>query len=130
MADSQTPSSRVINDARKLRTLTDADGRKITFRALTILDQARLFKAIGPEQAQNQPYVGLAVIAASVVDIDGTPSPWPHNPATVDGAIGRLGDSGYLAYQGELERELAALTTPDDTPTESAVNAVLADAKN
>ncbi len=90
--------------------LTDAKGRKLTLRKLNVLDQARLFRAMGADQANNQPYGYLVQTAASVADIDGTPVPFPTNERTIDLAIGMLGDPGYNAVIRELKAEMEAAT--------------------
>jgi hypothetical protein len=77
--------------------LTDAKGRKLTLRKLTVLDQARMLRAIGsrdPKQAQNQPYVQLVECACMVEAIDGVPVVMPNNEAQIDALLGKLGDEG------------------------------------
>lgn len=77
--------------------LTDAKGRKLTLRTLTVRDQARMLRAIGsinPNQAQNQPYVQIVECAFMVADIDGVPQPMPSTEGQIDGALDRLGDEG------------------------------------
>jgi hypothetical protein len=77
--------------------LTDARGRKLTLRKLSVLDQARMLRAIGsrdPKQAQNQPYVQLVECACMVGAIDGVPVLMPNNEVQIDALLGRLGDEG------------------------------------
>lgn len=105
MSDTQSPSAAIIARAAATTELTDALGRVIRFKRLGVLDQARIFKAIGPAQAENGPYVRLATVAASVVAIDGAPVPSPVNDAQIEAAIGRLGDDGYAALQIWFERQ-------------------------
>lgn len=89
-----------MSDAVKPTVLTDAKGRKLTLRRLTVRDQAKMLRAIGsvnPQQAQNQPYVQLVECAFMVADIDGVPQPLPSTEAQIDAAFDRLGDEGAAA---------------------------------
>ena len=83
--------------AAQLGTVSDNLGRRLTVRRLTALDRLRLFKAVGPELAQNPPYFGMAALAASVIDIDGVPVPPPMTEAQLEGLVQRLGDEGIEA---------------------------------
>lgn len=107
MNEVQTPSARIIADAQKTKTIVDAAGRSITFRSLSVLDQARILKAIGAAQSENGPYVRLACIALSVMEIDGVPVPRAVNDAGVEAAISRLGDEGFMALSVDMERRAA-----------------------
>lgn len=80
--------------------ITDSAGRKITLRKLTVVDQARLLRAIGPKQAENQPYVQLVEMACMAADIDGIPLPFPTNETQIDALLGRLGDSAVNELYG------------------------------
>ena len=96
-----------MSDARKEITLTDASGRKIVYREMNVLEQAQMVKIIGrgnPLDAQNQPYVSIAMVACAVVSIDGTPRQPILMPEHIDMAIARLGDEGYAAVSVESER--------------------------
>jgi hypothetical protein len=106
MSEAKTPSASIIASARKEESTTDANGRKITFRRLGALDRARLFKAIGPAQASNAPYVGMAMLAASVTQVDEWPAPFPTRDSEIEMLIARLGDEG-------LEAVAAALVTDE-----------------
>ncbi|HEX3350109.1 MAG TPA: hypothetical protein VHS58_18625 [Acetobacteraceae bacterium] len=95
MAD--TPSARLIAAAQSAPEVVDAEGRRLALRRLTALDKLRLFKAAGPVLAQNQPWLGMAVLAASVVAIDDVPVPPPATEAQVEALVQRLGDTGIAA---------------------------------
>jgi len=90
-------------------TITDAKGRKLSLRKLNVLDQVKLLRAIGPDQARNQPYVEIVTMAASVADIDGVPLMLPTNERQIDAAIGRIGDEGVAALMVHIQREFAAV---------------------
>ncbi len=89
--------------------ITDAKGRKLTTRKLNVLDQVKLLRAIGPDQARNQPYVDIVTMSASVADIDGIPLVIPTNERQIDAAIGRIGDEGFAALMVYMKREIAAV---------------------
>jgi hypothetical protein len=82
--------------------------RRLTLRRLTALDKLRLFKAAGPALAQNQPWLGMAVLAASVVAIDDVPVPSPTTEAQVEALVSRLGDHGIAAVAGAFATVAAA----------------------
>jgi hypothetical protein len=112
-----TPSEAIVLSAAATGEVVDADGRRLQFRRLTALDKLRLFKAVGPVLAQNEPYLGMAVLAFSVSAIDGVPQPPPINEAHIEGLVSRLGDVGLAAIatglsagsgsESKLGRELA-----------------------
>ena len=102
-----SPSASIIASAAAVQTVTDADGRRLTLRRLTALDRLRLFKAAGPLLAQNQPWLGMAVLASSVAAIDDVPVPPPVNELQIEAMIGRLGDAGTVAVAQALQQHVA-----------------------
>lgn len=100
-----SPSARILASAEAARSVTDVQGRQIELRRLTALDKLRLFKAVGPALAENQPYLGYAVLACSVTAIDGVPVPTPVNEAQIESMVARLGDSGLAAIGEALRPE-------------------------
>jgi hypothetical protein len=99
-----TPSSSIVTTAAAEETVTDDDGRRLTIRKLTALDRLRLFKAAGPILAQNQPWLGMALIASSVTAIDDVPVPAPTNETQVEAMVARLGDPGLTAIAQALQQ--------------------------
>lgn len=91
-------------------TIKDAKGRVLTLRTINVLQQVRLLRAIGPDQARNQPYVEIVMMAASVDNIDGVPIPMPTNERLIDLAIDRIGDDGFAALMVDMNRKFADLT--------------------
>lgn len=85
----------------------DAAGRTLTIRKPTALDQLRLFKAVGPTLAQNQPYLGMAMVACAVTAIDGVPVLAPGNESQIESLVQRLGDVGLRAASAVLEPPLS-----------------------
>src|SRR5258707_636276 len=99
-----TPSASIVASAALTMTIVDGDGRRLMIRRLTALDRLRLFKAAGPLLSQNQPWLGMAVIACSVVSIDDVPTPTPVNESQIEGMIARLGDAGIAAVAQMLQQ--------------------------
>jgi hypothetical protein len=92
-----TPSQRIVHEAIGTTTAVDANGRRLLVRRLTALDTLRLFKAAGPVLAQNEPWLSMAGLAFSVMEIDGVPVPPPASEAQIENVIERLGDAGLAA---------------------------------
>ncbi len=102
-----TPSATIIAAAAAAQSVTDADGRVLLLRRLSALDKLRLFKAAGPVLAQNQPWLGMAMLACSVAAIDDVPVPPPVNEQQIEALVSRLGDSGIAAAATALGGEPA-----------------------
>ncbi len=100
-----TPTETILGAAPS--TVTDGQGRRITLRRLNALDKLRLFKAAGPMLAQNQAWLGMAVLAWSVAAIDDVPVPAPSSEAQIEAIIARLGDAGIEAIAAALSEEPA-----------------------
>jgi hypothetical protein len=107
-----TPTTSILASAAASEIVTDDDGRRLAIRRLTALDRLRLFKAAGPTLAQNQPWLGMALIASSVNAIDDVPIPTPANEAQIEAMVARLGDSGISAVAQALQQS-ADLTTAE-----------------
>jgi hypothetical protein len=101
-----TPSASIMAASAMTETVLDGEGRQLTIRRLTALDRLRLFKAAGPLLAQNQPWLGMALIASSVLAIDDVPVPPPSNEVQIEAMIARLGDAGVAAIAQALQQDL------------------------
>ena len=99
-----TPSTTIIDSASTSRTITDAAGRRITFRRMTALDKLRLFKAAGPELASNDRWVAMAMLASAVIAVDDIPLPPPVNESLIEAAVAKLGDQGIEAVAAALHQ--------------------------
>jgi hypothetical protein len=115
MSDTTTPSGRIVAAANKEVQVTDARGRKLSVRRLGALDRARLFKAIGGQNSQNAPYLGMAMLASSVTTMDDIPLPFPATDREVEAAIARLDDDGINAVADALSGTMA----PEEQVSES-----------
>ena len=102
-----TPSQTILRDAGKTLTAVDASGRRLSLRRLTALDTLRLFKAAGPTLAQNEPWLSMAGLAFSVLEIDGVPQPNPTTETQIEVLIDRLGDAGLAAIADTIKEEPA-----------------------
>jgi len=98
----------------------DSLGRTLKYRRLGALDRARLFKAVGPQNSQNAPYLGMAMIACSCTFVDEIPIPFPTRDSEVENAIARLGDEGMDAISTAIVAE--------ETAKEEAANATASEA--
>jgi hypothetical protein len=103
-----SPSARLVA-AQAAPVVTDGRGRVLTLRRLTALDKLRLFKAAGPVLAQNQPWLGMAVLACSVAAVDDVPVPPPIIEGQVEALVARLGDDGLAAVAAALDDGTEAL---------------------
>lgn len=100
-----TPSQTILRDAAKVLTVVDQTGRRLSLRRLTALDTLRLFKAAGPVLSQNEPWLSMAGLAFSVLEIDGVPQPGPATEAQIEALIDRLGDAGLAAIADTIMEE-------------------------
>ena len=95
-----------------MQSVTDKAGRVLELRRVGVLEQLRLFKALGPELSENRAYMGLARVAAAVAMVDGVPLPFPAQEKAIEAALERLGEDGVDAVGQALlaheERDLAA----------------------
>ncbi len=96
-------------------TTEDARGRKIEIKKLKTLDRMRLFELIGSANAGNEPYLGHAMLAYSVVSIDGQPVPPMKTKIALEGVVQLLDDDGFNAVAAAVtEHFLANAPTPDE----------------
>lgn len=90
----------------------DKSGRVIELRRLGVVEQLRLFKALGPDLSDNRAYVGLARVAAAVAAVDGVPVLFPAGEAGIEAVLDRLGEDGVevvaAAIAGPAEAQLLA----------------------
>jgi hypothetical protein len=100
-----TPSQSIVHEACSTKTATDKNGRRLLLRRLTALDTLRLFKAAGPVLAQNEPWLSMAGLAFSVLEVDGVPIPTPSTESQIESIIDRLGDAGLSAIADTLKED-------------------------
>jgi hypothetical protein len=100
-----TLSQGLLSSHAAARDVRDDAGRVLSLRRPTALDRLRLFKAAGPVLAQNQAWLGMALLACSVVAIDDVPQPPPSSEAQVEALVGRLGDAGIAAASAAFDED-------------------------
>jgi hypothetical protein len=100
-----THPSAMILDGYATVEIVDAEGRVLQVRKPNVLDKLRLFKAVGPDLAQNTPYLGIALVACAVTAIDGVPVPHPGSEQQIESLILRLGDAGINAAGTLVNRD-------------------------
>ena len=98
-------SARIIASSAAPQNITDAEGRTLHVRRMTALDRLRLYKAAGPELAENNAWMGMALVACSVVQIDQVPIPMPTTEQQIESLVMRLGDAGIAAAMQVFNRE-------------------------
>jgi hypothetical protein len=103
-----TPSQSIVREAIKTITVVDERGRRLTLRRLTALDTLRLFKAAGPVLSQNEPWLSMAGLAFSVLEIDGIPVPPPATESQIESLIDRLGDEGLETIADTVQDQLGS----------------------
>jgi hypothetical protein len=96
------PTAQIVAGAGQPSVVTDAQGRRLSLRRMNALDKLRLFKAAGPVLSQNEPWLGMALLACSVLAIDDVPVPVPGNEQQIEALVARLGDSGIAAAAAAL----------------------------
>ena len=96
----------------KIGKTTDSLGRNLTVKRLSAIDRLNLFQAAGA-LAANERWMGLAAIAASVIEIDGDPVPKPVNVGEMKALVGRLDDEGLEAV-GKVYEEVFGVRTAEE----------------
>jgi len=92
-----TPTQNILSRATETRAVIDASGRRLLVRRATAIDTLRLLKAAGPLLAENQPWLGMAMMAMCILSIDDLPIPAPQTEAQIESVFERLGDDGLAA---------------------------------
>jgi hypothetical protein len=101
-----TPTQSILHEGSGAMTAVDKNGRRLLLRRLTALDTLRLFKAAGPVLAQNEPWLSMAGLAFSILEIDGVPIPTPTTESQIESVIDRLGDAGLAAVADLLKEQV------------------------
>lgn len=106
-----SPSARIVAEAHATAEVRDTLGRRLAVRRLNALDKLRLFKAAGPALSHNAPWLGTAVLAASVSAIDDVPVPFPASEAQVEALVARLDEAGLQSVASWLRGGVTAPVT-------------------
>jgi|GEM_PF-1318410 hypothetical protein len=108
-----SPTNSILASAAESKVVKDELGRLLTVRRLTALDTLRLFKAAGPELAQNQAWLGIASLALSVIAVDDIPIPLPVNETQIESIVSRLGEEGLDAAADAFDSYRGAVSSVD-----------------
>ena len=92
-----TPASRVTVIDERRASVVDSKGRMIKVKKLSALDRVKLFRALGATDSENRMLGSYANTAASVVELEGAPVPFPSTSLQLDALIGRLDEHGLEA---------------------------------
>ena len=74
----------------------------------------RVLKVLSDESAGKQKYLGLVMVAASVVEIDGDPVSLPTTELQFDALIDRLDDDGFNAIGAGLQKHFGIGVTEEE----------------
>lgn len=97
------PTTKVLDKDDGTVVLTDINGRKIKYKALSVLEHTRLLRAVGPTDADNNAFIRIASYAVGVKSIwnddvqDFVPCPRAMDIDQIETQIARVGDDGYNA---------------------------------
>jgi len=103
-----TPSQQIIEDANRIVYGSDARGRKLGVRKLNGPLKRQIFKALSAESQEKDRYLGMVIIAACCVSIDGEEISLPRTELQFDALIDRLDDDGSVAIGKILRANFAA----------------------
>lgn len=92
----ETLETSFVKESNPVRTVTDASGRVIRYKNLSIMERARLARVLA-EHSNNGPYYGMLATAAAVIDIDGEAGPPKTKISFLEGRLEWLGDDGWDA---------------------------------
>jgi hypothetical protein len=103
-------SDKLIRENQKAATkvLTDSLGRRIIYRNLNPLEQARVYKALG-EFSSNEAYAKYCMVACAVQSIDDERGPAPTTILGVEARIDWVGEDGFTVIWTDLIAELREL---------------------
>lgn len=97
MSGSESPSERIIAAANVATEITDSLGRKLKVRRLDALGSFDIMDALGGESSGNQVLLGYSNLAATVIEINGVPRPFPRDKKAIRASVAALGTEGLMA---------------------------------
>lgn len=110
----KTPSEQVIEDANRVYHLTDAKGRIIGIRKMGMNVRRRVLKVVSGEMASRPQYLGMVMVAACVVEIDGDEVRLPTTEVQFDALIDRLDDVGFQAIGAAIQEHFGVSNSAED----------------
>jgi hypothetical protein len=109
-----SPSEQIVQDANRIVHVTDAKGRQLGIRKLDMSRRRRVLKALSDEMSRKQQYLGLVMVAACVVEIDGEDISLPVTELQFDALIDRLDDAGFEAVGAAIQEHFGIGQSGDD----------------
>lgn len=112
----KTPTQKLVEDANRIVHVVDDRGRDIGVRRMSMSVRRRVLKAIRPSLSDNDKYLGLIMLSACVVSIDGANvDPFDNGGTEIvfNSLIDRLDDDGFTAV-GRAIQELTPGATKED----------------
>jgi hypothetical protein len=106
------PQAEASRAAAGIRYVTDARGRRLGVKKLGPSARLRFYKAIGAANAKNDQYVGQAILAYMVCEIDGVQMAPPLNEIQLEALSEQIGDDGINAV-AKLQIEDMGITDAD-----------------
>jgi len=97
--DQAAPTTVTTTTSGDNRTVKDANGRSITVRRLSVLEEMRLLKILGEH---NSSYYSLCSQVARVASINGEPVPMPNSEREIELLAARLGHEGIAALMDAI----------------------------
>jgi hypothetical protein len=96
-------------------TVQDVRGRSIEVKKLKTLDRMKVLELIGADNSMNDRYLGFAILAYSVVSIDGSPVPRANSKMALEATVQLLDDDGFDAVsEGIAKNFLATAQTVEE----------------
>lgn len=99
MSDTQTSTPMVANE------VVLADGRKMTFEKPDILTRMALYEVLDPKACRNAQYLGTAIVAASVLTINGVPVEPISDRNTMFRILKQIGEDGLIAVSEAIAKQ-------------------------
>jgi hypothetical protein len=96
------PSEQLIARANQVIRTMDGSGRQIGSRRMSVLESARFFELLGPDNSRNEAFLALAVPAYLAVEIDGEPMHRPMTRRELDARMQLLDEAGIEAVNGAI----------------------------
>ena len=110
----RTPSQEIIDDGNRVVLVTDSLGRQLGVRRVNGSLKRRVYKVLTPESQAKDQYLGMVMLSASCVSIDGEEVRFPTTELQFDALIDRLEDEGFAAISNAYRDNFGAKTDPEE----------------
>ena len=96
-------SKRIVDEANRLDTVTDAKGRVIGWRKLDVLEEMDLAEIAGAQNVANPQWMLFAMVAMGVRELDGQPLSRPVSKQQIRARVKHLGADGINAVLTRMQ---------------------------